>query len=323
MNTWEPLANLRNCIVFRKYLDDQEEVLHEDIHQNLLAIRHRLKSRIRGYMLRNKCAVHKELSVATFDPLEFQIHCILWHKLNDEKFKEKLEPLVLRHFFYDLEEDQKNLQSELLKKIRVADPDAHIEIENNVNYNSIPLDFEYITKNITEGESTGSARPNEVKKKNKSIPMLLFMDEHGRGWGVRTLEKIKAGQKVIEYIGEWIEDQAIADARLEAAYMYEVMVEGKSYTIDTFLYSNLSRFVNHSCKPNTAFMLEGEPDNMHLNLIAVRNIKKNEEITFDYANDTCGRHGGRVESIACHCGAENCCKYIFEDVSLSSENEED
>jgi D-alanine-D-alanine ligase len=51
---------------------------------------------------------------------------------------------------------------------------------------------------------------------------------------------------------------------------------------------------NHSCDPNTGF--EG------LNVVALRNISKGEELTLDYAN-YCDEW---MEPFECHCGAENC-----------------
>lgn len=55
---------------------------------------------------------------------------------------------------------------------------------------------------------------------------------------------------------------------------------------------------NHSCDPNTYY--EG------LNVLALRNIPKGEELTLDYASFL----DEHMEPFACHCGASNCCKWV-------------
>ena len=52
---------------------------------------------------------------------------------------------------------------------------------------------------------------------------------------------------------------------------------------------------NHSCQPNTAY--EG------LDIIALRNIEKGEELTLDYASFLDDEH---MEPFQCRCGAPNC-----------------
>jgi SET domain/D-ala D-ala ligase C-terminus len=55
---------------------------------------------------------------------------------------------------------------------------------------------------------------------------------------------------------------------------------------------------NHSCQPNTAY--DG------LNVKALRNIAKNEELTLDYASFL----DEHMEPFECHCGAPNCRKHV-------------
>ena len=55
---------------------------------------------------------------------------------------------------------------------------------------------------------------------------------------------------------------------------------------------------NHSCQPNTAYK--------GLNVVALRPIKKGEELTLDYA-DFLDEH---MEPFMCSCGSENCSGYI-------------
>jgi SET domain-containing protein len=54
-------------------------------------------------------------------------------------------------------------------------------------------------------------------------------------------------------------------------------------------------FFNHSCNPNAGY--KG-----HLLVVAMRDIKPKEEITYDYAMTDCDKE----DYFKCHCGAKNC-----------------
>jgi SET domain-containing protein len=55
---------------------------------------------------------------------------------------------------------------------------------------------------------------------------------------------------------------------------------------------------NHSCEPNTAYK--------GLNVVALRNISKGEELTLNYASFL----DEHMEPFNCRCGAVNCCGLI-------------
>jgi len=59
---------------------------------------------------------------------------------------------------------------------------------------------------------------------------------------------------------------------------------------------------NHSCEPNAG--LKGQ-----IILVAMRDIKNDEEITFDYVM-SCSQKGEKRILFNCECGAENCRKEI-------------
>src|SRR3989344_3254230 len=62
---------------------------------------------------------------------------------------------------------------------------------------------------------------------------------------------------------------------------------------------NFGLYFNHSCDPNSA--IKGK-----VTVMALRNIKKNEEVTFDYSLD----EADIFWQIKCYCGAKNCRKVI-------------
>lgn len=66
--------------------------------------------------------------------------------------------------------------------------------------------------------------------------------------------------------------------------------------------------VNHSCNPNAGIK------NSRI-LTAIKNIKKNEEITYDYSTVW-------FEGFKCKCGNTNCRGYISDFLGLSKKDKE-
>jgi SET domain-containing protein len=60
---------------------------------------------------------------------------------------------------------------------------------------------------------------------------------------------------------------------------------------------NVARHANHSCEPNA----ESQPDGDVIQIVALRDIKRGEEITFDYGYNLCD-----ALSHPCRCGAKGC-----------------
>ncbi|XVF39253.1 hypothetical protein PTKIN_Ptkin01aG0020400 [Pterospermum kingtungense] len=158
---------------------------------------------------------------------------------------------------------------------------------------------------------------NQQFQKRKYAKMKW--DRFGKkGFGLRMLENISAGWFLIEYVGEVLDMQAYEARQREYAsrgqrHFYFMTLNG-SEVIDAYVKGNLGRFINHSCDPNCRtekWMVNGE---ICIGLFALRDIKKGEEVTFDY-------NYVRVFGAAakkCHCGSPHCRGYIGGD-SLSAE----
>ncbi|XP_039071278.1 histone-lysine N-methyltransferase ASHH2-like [Hibiscus syriacus] len=163
----------------------------------------------------------------------------------------------------------------------------------------------------------GDLCSNQQFQKHKYAKMKW--DRFGKkGFGLRMLENISAGHFLIEYVGEVLDMQAYEARQKEYAsrgqrHFYFMTLNG-SEVIDAYVKGNLGRFINHSCDPNCRtekWMVNGE---ICIGLIALRDIKKGEEVTFDY-------NYVRVFGAAakkCHCGSPHCRGYIGGD-SLSAE----
>ncbi|KAK7311510.1 hypothetical protein RJT34_09708 [Clitoria ternatea] len=131
-----------------------------------------------------------------------------------------------------------------------------------------------------------------------------------KGYGLKALEDVAKGQFLIEYVGEVLDMQTYEARQREYAlkghrHFYFMTLNG-SEVIDASAKGNLGRFINHSCEPNCRtekWMVNGE---ICIGLFALRDIKQDEELTFDY-------NYVRVFGAAakkCYCGSPNCRGYI-------------
>lgn len=101
--------------------------------------------------------------------------------------------------------------------------------------------------------SCGIECMNRVTQQPRSLSLCLFKTE-GRGYGLKTLKRIKKGAYILEYVGELL-GWAEASKRETNSYLFDLNMERKSsgyYTIDAYKYGNLARFVNHSCEANSS-----------------------------------------------------------------------
>ncbi|XP_014602579.1 PREDICTED: histone-lysine N-methyltransferase SUV39H2-like isoform X1 [Polistes canadensis] len=137
--------------------------------------------------------------------------------------------------------------------------------------------------------------PNRIIQRGTNRKFCIFKTDNGRGWGVKTLESIKKGSFVTQYVGEVISSDE-ADKRgkeYDAAgrtYLFDLdynEIDNQClYTVDAAVYGNISHFINHSCDPNLTVYGVWidclDPNLPKLALFATKDIQKNEEVTFDY-----------------------------------------
>ncbi|KAG1467323.1 hypothetical protein G6F56_004474 [Rhizopus delemar] len=168
---------------------------------------------------------------------------------------------------------------------------------------------------------------NRVVQRGRKISLQIFKTEK-KGWGVRATQTILKGAFVEEYVGEVITTEecdkrgAFYDEH-GCSYLFDMdFAQGEmptKYAIDAFIMGNVSRFFNHSCSPNLevfAIYNDSADVQMHrLAFFASRDIKKDEELCFDYnGREVLQEKGDRQESGArysCHCGSNDCRKWIY------------
>lgn len=130
---------------------------------------------------------------------------------------------------------------------------------------------------------------------------LLIKESRIAGRGVFASRDVKKGELIIKFQGERVVGREAMDKRIREGK--ERIDDPLQIADDVFLdLDELSNSFNHSCDPNAGVKGENE-------LFASRNIKRGEEITFDYST-TIGRDLDFNWRMRCLCEAKNCRKSI-------------
>jgi uncharacterized protein len=118
----------------------------------------------------------------------------------------------------------------------------------------------------------------------------LIAGKGGRGLFAR--EKVRAGEMLVVWGGEVVSGEALramAEDRLRLA----LQVEDDLYLLTTN--EGAADWVNHSCDPNAG--LDGQ-----IVLVALRDIRAGEEVTFDYATSDASPY----DEFECGCASRRC-----------------
>ncbi|CAK8564538.1 unnamed protein product [Lathyrus sativus] len=139
---------------------------------------------------------------------------------------------------------------------------------------------------------------------HRPVKKLKLVKTEKCGSGIVADEDIKLGEFVIEYVGEIIDDKTceqrlwnMKDRGETNFYLCEI---NRDMVIDATYKGNKSRYINHSCCPNTEmqkWIIDGET---RIGIFAARDIEKGEHLTYDYQFVQFGADQD------CHCGAIQC-----------------
>ncbi|KAL5205606.1 hypothetical protein ABZP36_033815 [Zizania latifolia] len=128
------------------------------------------------------------------------------------------------------------------------------------------------------------------------------------GYGVVAEEDINKGEFVIEYVGEVIDDrtceQRLWKMKRQGDTNFYLCEVSSNMVIDATNKGNMSRFINHSCEPNTEMQKWTVDGETRVGIFALRDIKVGEELTYDYKFVQFGANQD------CHCGSSNCRKML-------------
>ena len=124
------------------------------------------------------------------------------------------------------------------------------------------------------------------------LPQLTRRRSKLHGFGVFAAEPINKNTRIVDYAGELIRNSR-SGAR-EARYLKQgciwVYRVNRTWSRDAAVGGNIARFINHSCHPNCYVHIIGHT----IWIRAARNIRKGEELTYDYMTDGEGQ-------IRCRC----------------------
>nr|XP_039266370.1 histone-lysine N-methyltransferase SETD2-like isoform X1 [Styela clava] len=130
-----------------------------------------------------------------------------------------------------------------------------------------------------------------------------------KGWGIRAADDLTSGELIMEYCGEVVHQREFTRRSLEYsksnhAHFY-FMALSQDEVIDATYKGNSSRFINHSCDPNAETQKWTVNGRLRVGFFMLKNIKKGEEITFDYQFERYGKVAQK-----CFCGTAKCRGYL-------------
>ncbi len=127
------------------------------------------------------------------------------------------------------------------------------------------------------------------------------IDKKGRG--LYAIKDIKEGTKIINYTGNIITKKQTEESKKfdnsKPIYLFNI---NSKYDLDGDVPWNTARLINHSCSNNCDYNGKG----LKLWVVAIRDIKKGEELTCDYGFG----FDEDYKQFPCKCASKNCCGYI-------------
>ncbi|KAK9480104.1 hypothetical protein V1514DRAFT_303221 [Lipomyces japonicus] len=183
-----------------------------------------------------------------------------------------------------------------------AEVDSTSSRLNRVNNRRLAADIN-LQKQMLSSE-TDVLRFNQLKKRKKPV---RFARSAIHNWGLYAMENIAANDMIIEYVGEVVRQQ-VADMRerrylkngIGSSYLFRI---DESTVVDATKRGGIARFINHCCTPSCTAKIIKVEGQKRIVIYALRDISKNEELTYDYKFE---REVNSEERIPCLCGSAGC-----------------
>jgi len=119
------------------------------------------------------------------------------------------------------------------------------------------------------------------------------------GAGLFALHPLKKDELLVGWAGKVVHKREVIQMD-ENDRVYILQIDEELFQVPFWKgYNEPADFVNHSCEPDAGFR------NSPISLVAMRNIKRGEEITFDYAMSE-SIDGLRGNEFECSCGTRSC-----------------
>ena len=142
--------------------------------------------------------------------------------------------------------------------------------------------------------------------KEEPNPYIELRTSKIQGTGAFAARAIRKGTRIIEYVGQRISwrtaDKRYDDDTMGRHHTFLFTVDEKT-CIDGAVQGNVSRFINHSCDGNC----DAINDRKRIFIDALRNIRKGEELAYDYQYERTDDHTKEDERFyKCRCGTAKC-----------------
>ena len=129
-----------------------------------------------------------------------------------------------------------------------------------------------------------------------------------KGRGLYATKNIKAGTKIINYVGKIITNKQVDESEKfdnkKPIYLFTL---NKRYTLDGDFSWNIAGLINHSCDNNCDYEGKG----LKVWVTAIKDIKKDEEFSYDYGFS----FDEDYKNYPCRCKSKNCCGFIIREGS--------
>ncbi|ELQ39582.1 histone-lysine N-methyltransferase [Pyricularia oryzae] len=153
-------------------------------------------------------------------------------------------------------------------------------------------------------QKSDALRFNQLKKRKKPVK---FERSAIHNWGLYAMEHIPKDDMIIEYVGEEVRPSVaqVREARYDrsgigSSYLFRI---DEDAVIDATKKGGIARFINHSCMPNCTAKIIRVEGTKRIVIYALRDIARNEELTYDYKFELEEKEEDRVP---CLCGTTNC-----------------
>ncbi|OMP11414.1 hypothetical protein CCACVL1_00531, partial [Corchorus capsularis] len=166
---------------------------------------------------------------------------------------------------------------------------------------------------------------NRVVQRGIASKLQVFSTCEGKGWGLKTLQDLPQGTFVCEYVGEIVTNTELYERNMKSSgrerHTYPVTLDAdwgseivlkdeEALCLDATSFGNVARFINHRCFDACLIDIPVEvetPDRhyYHLALFTTRDVRANEELTWDYGIDF-DDHGHPIKAFRCICGSPFC-----------------
>lgn len=168
--------------------------------------------------------------------------------------------------------------------------------------------------------NVGDRCTNQRFQKMQYAECTVFRTEK-KGFGVHVVRSIQPGAFIMEYIGEVLDGDQFEKRAAEYSKLgnehYYFMALRSDAIIDATTRGNISRFINHSCDPNSETQKWTVNGELRIGFFSKRFIPAGDELTFDYQFQRYGK-----EAQKCFCESKNCRGWIGKGPCSDSESDE-